>query len=65
MFLTIKQKGMATYKEKGSKFIGEAQACSSEQEAKSTIMALRQQNLGCVHVCYAYRLGSDNSLRLD
>ena len=59
MFLTIKQKGIGLYKEKGSKFIGEAQLCSSEKEAKSMILILRKQHPGCVHVCYAYRFGSD------
>ena len=59
MFLTIKQKGKGIYKEKGSKFIGEVQLCSSEKEAKSMILILRKQNPGCVHVCYAYRFGSD------
>ena len=59
MFLTIRQKGIALYKEKGSKFIGEAQLCSSEKEAKSMILILRKQHPGCVHVCYAYRFGAD------
>lgn len=59
MFLTIKQKGIGIYKEKGSKFIGEAHACLSGQEARLTILNLRKQNPGCVHVCYAYRFGSD------
>lgn len=59
MFLTINHTGTSIYKEKGSKFLGQAISCSSEFEAKSVIEGLRKQNPGCVHVCYAYRFGSD------
>ena len=59
LFLTIQNIGHSIYKEKGSKFLGQAIACTNEKEAKNIIKDLRKQNPGCVHVCYAYRFGSD------
>jgi len=62
LFLTIQNIGHSIYKEKGSKFLGQAVACTNETEAKSIIKGLRKQNHGCVHVCYAYRFGSNKKL---
>ena len=59
MFLTVKNTGHSIYKEKGSKFLGQAISCKNETEAKNIIKDLRKQNPGCVHVCYAYRFNSD------
>ncbi len=59
MFLTIQKAGHSIYKDKGSKFLAQATSCISENQAKEIIADLRKQNPGCVHVCYAYRLGSD------
>ena len=59
MFLTIQKEGYSIYKDKGSKFLAQATSCISENQAKEIIADLRKQNPGCVHVCYAYRLGSD------
>ena len=59
MFLTIQKEGHSIYKDKGSKFLAQATSCISENQAKEIITDLRKQNPGCVHVCYAYRLGSD------
>ena len=58
MFLTIKKEGVAIYKEKASKFIGIVMPCDSAQQAKELLKELRNNNPGCVHVCYAYCLGS-------
>jgi len=59
LFLTIQKAGHSIYKDKGSKFLAQATSCISENQAKEIIADLRKQNPGCVHVCYAYRLGSD------
>ena len=59
MFSTINQTGHSIYKEKGSKFLAQAIYCISENQAKEILAGLRKQNPGCVHVCYAYRFGSD------
>ena len=58
MFLTVKKEGVAIYKEKASKFIGVVMPCNSAQQAKELLKELRNSNPGCVHVCYAYCLGS-------
>jgi len=61
VFLTIKASGNAIYKEKGSKFIGKAVSCSTGKKAVEIIAKTRKENPGCVHVCYAYRLGAEKT----
>ena len=58
MFRTIEVPGEGFYKEKGSKFLGYAYPCSNIDEVKAHLERLRKENHGCVHVCYAYCLGS-------
>ena len=45
------------YKEKGSKFIGYAVACYSEEEAKMYLDTWKKENHQARHLCYAYRFG--------
>lgn len=45
------------YKEKGSRFIGIAQRCDSEEEIKRSLAALHSRHLQATHICYAYRFG--------
>ena len=59
MFRTIVKTSEGVYKEKGSKFYGFAIPVQSVQEVKEHLESLRKENLGCVHVCYAYCLGSN------
>ena len=59
MFRTIAKSSEGVYKEKGSKFYGYAIPVQSVQEVKEHLESLRKENLGCVHVCYAYCLGSN------
>lgn len=59
MFRTIAKFSEGVYKEKGSKFYGYAIPVQSVQEVKEHLESLRKENLGCVHVCYAYCLGSN------
>lgn len=47
------------YKEKGSKFIGYAIPCYSEEEAKILLDEWRKQHHQARHLCYAYRFGAD------
>jgi uncharacterized YigZ family protein len=56
-YRTIKQLSTGIYKEKGSKFIGYAVACYSEEEAKQFLEQWRKEHHQARHVCYAYRLG--------
>ena len=58
MFRTLKNTGKGVYKEKGSKFYGYAYPCQSVDSVKEHLERLRKENPGCVHVCYAYCLGS-------
>ena len=58
MFHTLSVSGEGFYKEKGSKFLGFAYPCSTIEEVKAHLERLRKENHGCVHVCYAYCLGS-------
>ena len=58
MFKTLSSTGEGFYKEKGSKFLGFAYPCSTIEEVKAHLERLRKENHGCVHVCYAYCLGS-------
>ena len=58
MFKTLQNIGKGVYKEKGSKFYGYAHPCQSVNTAKKHLERLRKENPGCVHVCYAYCLGS-------
>ncbi len=50
------------YKERGSKFYGFAIPCSSEDEAKVHLNKLRKEHHLAVHVCYAFRFGSDKKI---
>lgn len=58
-YRTIKSKSEGLYKERGSKFIGIAQACYSEDEAKKLLDLWREEHQPASHLCYAYRIGSD------
>ncbi len=59
VFKTVKKVGEGLYKEKGSKFLGFAFPCSSEDEAKNKLIQLRKEHHLAVHVCYAFRFGAD------
>ena len=58
LFRTLQNIGKGVYKEKGSKFYGYAYPCQSVDTVKQHLERLRKENSGCVHVCYAYCLGS-------
>lgn len=54
---TLKGRSEGLYAEKGSKFIGVALPCSSADEAKEQLDALRAEHPKASHFCYAYRFG--------
>lgn len=58
-YKTVKERAEGLYKEKGSKFIGIAVACYSEDEAKSFLEAWKKEHHQARHLCYAYRFGMD------
>jgi putative IMPACT (imprinted ancient) family translation regulator len=61
VFKTVKKVGEGLYKEKGSKFLGFAFPCSSEEEAKNKLIQLRKEHHLAVHACYAFRFGADKN----
>lgn len=56
-YKTIESLSEGLYKEKGSKFIGYAVSCYSEQEAKVFLNEWRKAHHQSRHLCYAYRFG--------
>jgi uncharacterized YigZ family protein len=56
-YRTVNSRCEGLYKEKGSKFIGIAVSCFSEEEAKVFLDAWRKEHHQARHLCYAYRFG--------
>lgn len=61
-YRTLKKLSTGIYKEKGSKFIGFAVACYSEEEAKKYLEQWRKEHFQSRHLCYAYRFGIDQNV---
>ncbi len=59
-FLSISGESRGLYREKASKFIAVALPVSTEEEAKTSLEALRNTYHDANHHCYAYRLGLEN-----
>jgi uncharacterized YigZ family protein len=60
--LTISTESQGFYKEKGSKFYAFAVPCKTEEEVKTYLNAYRKEHHQAVHVCYAFRFGSDKKI---
>ena len=58
--ITINTKGI--YKEKGSKFISYTFAVHNENDIKTRIQEVKQNEIGANHYCYAYILHPDQSI---
>ncbi|MFT7344234.1 MAG: putative YigZ family protein [Lentimonas sp.] len=61
-YLTIGKGLPVEIKEKGSKFIGMAARCETEDQVKETLEAWWGENPQATHICYAYRIGVDGEL---
>jgi len=61
-YKTISSISEGFYKEKGSKFYGFVVPCKTEEEAKNHLNAFRKAHPQAVHVCYAFRFGSEKKL---
>ena len=61
-YLSIAKISEGFYKEKGSKFFAFAVPCKTEEEVKAFIQAKRKEHHQAVHVCSAFRLGSDKKV---
>lgn len=61
-YRTLASLSEGLYKEKGSKFIGYAVPCYSEDEAKEYLESWRKQHHQARHLCYAYRFGVNQDM---
>ena len=61
-YLSIAEISEGFYKEKGSKFFAFAVPCKTEEEVKAFLQLKRKEHHQAVHVCSAFRLGSDKKL---
>lgn len=61
-YRTISETGESLFKDRGSKFLGRAEYCTNEKQAKEIIDSLRKQHPQAVHVCSAFRFGADMKL---
>jgi uncharacterized YigZ family protein len=59
-FYTLKSTSTGLYKEKGSKFIALAFRVNTEEEAKDIIKEKKKEYHDARHVCFAYRVGTNN-----
>lgn len=57
-YRTISETGESLFKDRGSKFLGRAEYCTNEKQAKEIIESLRKQHPQAVHVCSAFRFGA-------
>jgi len=61
-YRTLSERSEGVYKEKGSKFIGIAVACYTEEEAKKILEEWKKEHHQARHLCYAYRFGLSKEL---
>ncbi|UPT66287.1 MAG: YigZ family protein [Sphingobacteriales bacterium JAD_PAG50586_3] len=58
-YITIQSPAEGLFKDRGSKFLGFAIPCVTEEQAKKIVAGYREEHPSAVHHCYAYRLGAD------
>jgi uncharacterized YigZ family protein len=61
-YKTLESLSEGLYKEKGSKFLAFAVPVASEAEVKAFIAQKRKEHHQAVHVCSAFRIGTDHKL---
>jgi len=61
-FFTIIKRGLGDYREKGSKFLAEANPVANEDEIREVLLRLKGEHPKCSHICYSYRLDLDGKL---
>lgn len=61
-FLTINKVSKGLYRDKGSKFISIAYPCTSENQAKEILSAIKKEYYDAHHHCFAYVLGFENEI---
>jgi len=58
-YKTLAKRSEGLFKDKGSKFIAHAIPCTTEEQVKEELEALKKQYYDARHHCYAYILGFD------
>jgi len=61
-YRSLSQRSEGVYKEKGSKFIGIAVACHTENQAKLFLEEWKKEHHQARHLCYAYRFGLNKDI---
>lgn len=60
-YQTIKEPGMAEFKDRGSRFLAYAFPVTTTEDFKKHLTALKEEHPKAVHHCFAYRLGMDGN----
>jgi uncharacterized YigZ family protein len=61
-YFTIDKAGEATFRDRGSKFIGYAHPITSDQDIKNIVTQLKQEHPKANHHCWAMRWSTDRSV---
>ncbi len=61
-FKTITQTSESLFKDRGSKFLGYAFPCDSEEDFKQFLQQLKDEHKGAVHWCSASRIGFPHTI---
>ncbi len=65
-YFTIDKKGVAEFKDRGSKFIAYAFPISGREEFKARLAGLKKEHPRAAHHCFGYRIGTDgNNFRVS
>ena len=62
-YFTIKNRAETELKIKGSKFVGQAEQCTTEDEAESFLNSIRKKYYDASHHCFAFRLGIGKEMK--
>ncbi|NNE47117.1 MAG: YigZ family protein [Rhodothermales bacterium] len=62
IYVTVKSRGSAEVKVRGSRFLGVAVAVTSESDVQDTLHSVRKSYHDARHHCFGYRLGASASI---
>ena len=65
IYVTLADRGVATFEEKKSQFIGYAAPCKTEEEALAFLAAIRKKHADARHNVYAYQIKENNIARFS
>jgi uncharacterized YigZ family protein len=61
-YTTIEKKGMAEFRDRGSRFIGYAFPLGSTEQFKDELELIKKEHPKATHHCFAYRIGLDGTI---